>query len=126
MKKRILIIDDDAILAEQMGEALENGGYDVEHVSEGEAGYSRAEECAFDLCLIDYKLEHVTGADILKKIKKQSPHCRAIILTGKPNVKQALEKEGAGDLADAIIQKPFKVPELLQKIEEMCGEVTSH
>jgi two-component system OmpR family response regulator/two-component system response regulator QseB len=126
MKKRILILDDDLCLGQQMSEALHDLGYAVSRATNQAEAVALAGQTAFDLCLLDYKLENTSGSRVLKDLKKGQPTSRFAIVSGKPNIEKCLEKEGVLEYVDAVIPKPFRPTDFFAKIESLlANEVTA-
>ncbi len=69
MAKKILIIDDDKELCEEMAEILKGEGYDVSTAFDGLAGKKLIEENHYNLLLLDVKLPDINGLDILKSMR---------------------------------------------------------
>lgn len=122
LQKKILIVEDDLTLAQQLTEALVGLGYDVSHALTGRDALSQAKRKRFDLCLIDYKLEDTNGGVVLKKLKAQKTSCRFIIVSGKTHIEKALEEQNALGLADAVISKPFKPDALFSTIDSLLAD----
>lgn len=69
--KKMLIIEDDAIIANVYRNRFEKEGYQVEVAPDGQAGFYRIHEMAPDVVLLDLMLPQINGVDILKKIRVQ-------------------------------------------------------
>src|SRR5918911_1468535 len=70
--KKILIIEDDPIVAHIYRTRLEKEGYEVEVAPDGQAGFYRIHEVGPDAVLLDLMLPKMNGVDILKKIRAES------------------------------------------------------
>jgi DNA-binding NtrC family response regulator len=105
MKHRVLVVDDDASVAQVVRFLLEEEGHDTAVVADF-AGAKRAFAAGqFDLVVTDLKLPDGTGLDALKTVKETSPDVPVILITAFATVKTAVEamKSGAFD----YVQKPF-------------------
>jgi two-component system OmpR family response regulator len=129
MKKKILMIDDDQELCEEITEILTSEGYGVTTAFDGLSGNRLVEKYDYDVLILDVKMPGLSGLDILRSIKEQNKKLRVIILTGRP-LNNNLPKEQNYDdkeeailgLADGIIGKPFDIEALLGKIKELLNK----
>jgi DNA-binding response OmpR family regulator len=130
MPAKILIIDDDKELCEGLIEVLSGEGYLVNAAYDGLKGKEAVEKGGYDLLLLDLKLPGLSGFDIFKSIREQNIRIKVIIVSGRPQEKilfreNAVKNNGEEDilkLADGIINKPFDVKIMLNKIKELLTE----
>ncbi len=117
VKISILIADDEEEFRFMLKTYLESIGYDVYTVSDGVAAIDIVQEKAFDLVLLDIRMPHVDGIDVLKFIKEKFPMVDVIMLTGVDDVKIAVEcmKLGAYD----YLTKPYSGDELVRVIKKV-------
>ncbi|HAF96335.1 MAG: hypothetical protein A2X34_04610 [Elusimicrobia bacterium GWC2_51_8] len=115
-KKRILIIDDDAELGEEMAEILEAEGYSVEKVSDGLKGIELIRKNIYNVFLLDFKIQGMTGIDLLKIIRKKDPKAAVFFVSGRPGLDAILAAESLSDEIKGIIEKPFDSELLLEKV----------
>ncbi len=113
-KPLILIIDDEPIIHEVLGQLLISEGYEVELSSSGEDGLERLSSRPPDLVLLDLLMPGMDGIEVLKRIRKFDPLAAIIVITAYASVESAIEamKMGAFD----YVQKPFKHDDLLLTI----------
>lgn len=116
MAKKILLVDDDTELCEELSEILRDEGYLVRVVSDGKEGKKEIERFDYDLLILDFKMPGLNGIEILKQIKGKSPACKFFLISGKPHLERTIEEEKLTHLVDGIMQKPFDVESLLQAI----------
>jgi len=114
--KKILIIDDDAELSEELAEVLGAEGYPVENISDGFRAVKMLEKNGYDIVLLDFKMQGITGLDILKEIRAKSPSAAVFFVSGKPGLDAILEEADMAAAVDAIIEKPFDPQTLLDRI----------
>jgi len=128
MKKKILIVDDDEEICDELSEILRGERFQVEAVYDGLKASPMIEKSGYNLILLDLKLPNLSGFELLKMIRQKKILSRVLILTGRPLLnKKALkelaiqneEEENILKLADGIINKPFDVKALLNKIKEL-------
>jgi DNA-binding NtrC family response regulator len=106
-KRRVIILDDEAIVRERLKTALEKYGFYVEAYEQGQQVIDRIPENKFDVLVTDLKMPKPDGLDVMRFVKEHSPSTRVIIVTGFATVETATEalKGGAVD----FIAKPFKI-----------------
>jgi DNA-binding response OmpR family regulator len=117
--KKILIIDDDSELAEEMTEILRDNGYCVENTSDSARGELLIAKNTYDVYLLDYKMSGLNGVDLLKKIKKRKFKSDVFIISGRPFIETVLQEEGVHNLVRGVIKKPFNIEVLIQKIKAL-------
>jgi DNA-binding response OmpR family regulator len=130
MKNRVLMIDDDQELCEEMAELLRDHGYHIQMAFDGLEGLKRLEEDAYDVLLLDLKIPRLDGMELLKIIKSRSMKHKTLVVTGKPLVLKTLTEIGEPDpdpavlaaLADGVISKPFDVQGVLSIIRDLAGQ----
>ncbi len=110
---RILIVEDDRLLREQLAEAFLAEGYVVETAADGENGLYMAQEYPIDLAVVDLGLPKLTGVELIKKLRKSGKKLPILILTARDAWQSKVEGLEAG--ADDYQTKPFNTPELLAR-----------
>ena len=113
---RVLIVDDDPVILEVIGDILKKNGYEVVAAPNGAAGIKELERKYFDLVLTDLVMPDVDGIEVLNHVVSTTPKAICIILTGHGTIKSSVEaiKKGAFD----YITKPITGDELLVVIEK--------
>ncbi len=115
MKKKILIIDDDADICALLSRFLTKNGYETDTAHSGTKGLEKFKAAAFDIVLCDFRLgDKKDGKEILMEIKQHNPAAIVIIITGYSDIKTAVDviKAGAYD----YITKPLLPEEVLSVI----------
>ncbi|RMF47791.1 MAG: sigma-54-dependent Fis family transcriptional regulator [Deltaproteobacteria bacterium] len=104
--EKILIVDDEAFIRENLERILSEDGYRTFSVDNGEAAINMVSEEEIDLVLLDLNLGTASGLDVLRMLREIDPGILVIIITGYGTVESAVEalKLGAYD----YIKKPFK------------------
>ncbi|RYD58148.1 MAG: sigma-54-dependent Fis family transcriptional regulator [Sphingobacteriales bacterium] len=120
---KILVIDDDNDMCLLLNRFLTRHGFEVTGVNSGVAAIDWMKKNQPDLVLCDFRLEDMTGAELLVKIKETHPYAPVIIITGYSDVKDAVEvmKMGAYD----YVTKPLFPDEILLTIKKALAEGTS-
>lgn len=111
---KILIIEDDRELSEQLAGALRDKGYQVEQSYDGESGLVKASSNQYQLILLDVMLPIRDGFSLLKILRKNS-QTPVIIVSAKGAEQEKIAGFSQG--ADDYVAKPFSTPELLLRIE---------
>jgi DNA-binding response OmpR family regulator len=111
---RILIIEDDAFIRDELVMLLENEGYGVSAVTDFEAAASQAEQTRADLILLDLGLPGKDGFALCKEIRKAS-RAPVMFVTSRDNSLDELKALSLG--GDDYITKPYNIPVLLARIK---------
>lgn len=114
MPEKILVVDDDKDMCLLLNRLLTRKGYEVFSCNSGAAAISWLLKNKPDVALCDFRLDDLTGAELLKKIKEQYREVPVVIITGYSDVKNAVEvmKMGAFD----YVTKPLLPDEILATI----------
>lgn len=114
-RAKILIADDDEILAYLLKEELVNEGFRVDIVGDGKFAIENLKKNSYDLLLLDLEMKEVHGEEVLKYATEFHPNVQVIVLTAKSEVRTAIDciKNGAYD----FITKPYDFDALLVVIE---------
>jgi len=118
--KRILIVDDDAELCDELAEVIREEGYTVETTTNSVHGAGLIKKKWYDVVILDFKMPDMTAVDILKEIKGTDPRPTFILLSGKPFVEELIKQENLSGMVDAVFSKPFDYALFLRKIRESC------
>lgn len=111
---KILIVEDDERLGKTLSDVLEVKGYAPIAVLTGKEGVAAAKEEDIPLAVLDLKLPDISGIEVLKEIKKNSPRTEAIILTAFTSLETATEAVNLG--AFSYLQKPYDMERLILDI----------
>ncbi len=115
---RILIVDDDQNVVEALCTALA-GSYEVLSFHTGSPALEFLAKQTVDLVLLDYLLPDVSGLTLLRAIKNLSPSVLVILMTGFGSEDVSVESFRGG--ARDYVRKPFKLPDLLARIQLLLG-----
>ena len=110
----ILLVEDEAKLAQFIELELKYEGYNVTVVNDGLSGLSNARESDPDLILLDWMLPGMSGVDICKRLRQTRNNVPIILLTAKDDIGDRVAGLDAG--ADDYIVKPFNLEELLARV----------
>ena len=118
---KILIVDDESSQRDLLRGFLANQGYDVLTAADGEEACSLFSREPIQLAILDHRMPGLTGEEVLKKLKALNPMVHAIIITAYGNVDTAVTTIKLG--ADDFLEKPVDLSVLLQKIQQIEGQV---
>ena len=109
-RSKILLIDDEAASREALVLLLKSSDYQLTGCGSGKEAFQFLQRERFDVVITDLLLPDISGIDILKKVKEDSPLTEVILITGYASAETAVQamKEGAFD----YITKPLNIDEL--------------
>src|SRR4051812_39520517 len=93
---RILVVEDDAPVADFISSSLVLESYDVTVAGTGRQGQEAAESGSCDLMLLDLNLPDMSGIEVLRRVKKSNPRLPVLILTGHTRLEDRVEGLNAG------------------------------
>jgi len=114
---RILVVEDDQALADQMKSSLVDTGYSVDHAADGEDGHFLGDTEPYDAVILDLGLPIMDGTSILKKWRSAGRAMPVLILTARDGWTEKVEGLDAG--ADDYLTKPFIMEELLARLRAL-------
>ena len=114
-KGKILVVDDDPNILHVIKMRLVSGGYDVTTSDNAEEALSLAQKDAFDLMVLDLKLNEEDGISLMEDIHQINPNVPILILTAYGTIKSAVNAMKKG--AYGYLTKPFEGHELLLQID---------
>jgi two-component system OmpR family response regulator len=114
---RILVAEDDAILADGVTRTLRQSGYAVDWVKNGAEADSALETDDFDLLILDIGLPKKSGLDVLKRLRSRDSRLPVLILTALDGVNDRVRGLDAG--ADDYLAKPFELAELEARVRAL-------
>ena len=110
---RILVIEDDIQLAENLRFALEKEKYSIDLCHDGESGLFHLQEYPLDLAVVDLGLPKLDGIELIKRARKSGVTIPVLILTARERWQDKVEGLDAG--ADDYLTKPFHQEELVAR-----------
>jgi CheY-like chemotaxis protein len=119
-KSRVLVVDDDDELRENLAELLGDNGFEAELAENGAAALARLSAAEFDLVLLDLVMPGMTGMETLAAIRQRFPATKVVMLTAFATVDNAVEAMRKG--AEDYLAKPFRIDELLVTIRRILEE----
>ena len=120
-KRKILIVEDEAIVRESLRDWLVEDGFDVDVAEDGEEALKKIKEEEFGVIVLDLRLPGIDGLQVFEEAKGLKPETKGVIVTAYPS-KETLEKANRLGLLD-YLPKPFKAEDLEKIISGALGEL---
>ena len=114
---KILIVEDEVLLADSLKTLLEKKGFTVEVAYDGETGKDYAETGVYDLLILDVMMPKLNGYDLARQVRAARCATPILLLTAKGELEDRIEGLNAG--ADYYLTKPFDTRELLACINAL-------
>lgn len=114
---RILLVEDDASLAEALAEALASQRYAVDTASDGEAAWGQIITLEYDLILLDLMLPKIDGIRLCQRLRSHGYKMPILMVTARDTSTDKVISLDAG--ADDYMVKPVDIPELLARIRAL-------
>ena len=114
---KILVIEDEKLLADSLKMLLEGKGFQVETVYDGISGAEYAEMGVYDLLILDVMMPGLDGFQVARRVRSKRCSTPILMLTAKSDIESRIEGLNAG--ADYYLTKPFDSRELLACINAL-------
>ncbi len=114
---RVLVVEDELRLAENLAAALRESGLAVDHAANGLAGEALALQDHYDLIILDLMLPGKSGVEILRNLRQKRKSTPVLILTAQEGKSSTIELLNAG--ADDYLSKPFDLGELIARVKAL-------
>lgn len=115
---RVLVVEDDEVLAKALAVGLHREGMAVDVALDGDAALSRLQSNDYDVVVLDRDLPGTHGDDVCRTLVADSSPCRVLMLTAASSIRDLVEGLGLG--ADDYLSKPFKFAELVARIRAVA------
>ncbi|MEN8641008.1 MULTISPECIES: response regulator [Pseudomonas] len=118
MVNRVLVVDDEQTLAQNLQAYLQAQGLEVHLAHDGTSGIEQAEKLAPDVIVLDYRLPDMEGFQVLETVRSHR-QCHFVLITAHPTVEV---RERAAELGVShVLFKPFPLMELARAIFDLMG-----
>jgi two-component system response regulator QseB len=114
---RVLVVEDDRMIAKGLHTALRQDGYAVDGVSDGRSASEALRGSKFDLVLLDLGLPERDGLEVLRDLRRRGDATPVIIVTARDDIQNRIEGLDAG--ADDYIVKPFDLDEVAARMRSV-------
>lgn len=109
--RKILVIDDDAVVAKSFDRVLKSKGYAVITVRSGEEALLKLKNERYDVVFTDIRMPGMSGIDVAEQVKKSQPWLPVVVITGYGTVDNEVRAEAAG--VSGFLRKPLS-PEMIE------------
>jgi two-component system, OmpR family, response regulator len=113
----VLVVDDEAVLAEMVSMALRYEGWNIATASDGSSAIASARAQRPDVVVLDVMLPDMSGLDVLHKLREESPQLPVLLLTAKDAVEDRIAGLTAG--GDDYVTKPFSIEEVVLRLRAL-------
>ncbi len=114
---RVLVVEDEANIADFLIRGLREEGYVVEHAADGSTAWNALRSSEWDLVLLDWWLPEQDGLTLLERFRQLGRHTPVLFLTARDAVSDRVRGLDAG--ADDYLAKPFAFEELLARVRAL-------
>ena len=114
---KILVIEDEKMLADSIKAMLQRNGFQVECVYDGESGKEYAQLGIYDLLILDVMMPRLDGFEVARQVRRARCNTPILMLTARSDVQDRIAGLNAG--ADYYLTKPFDSGELLASINAL-------
>lgn len=114
---RILLVEDEAVIAEDVVSALTDAGFVIDHAREGEAAWFMGDTESYDAVLLDLGLPQLDGLSVLKRWRAAGQTFPILILSARGSWMERVDGIEAG--ADDYLPKPFEMAELIARLRAL-------
>jgi DNA-binding NtrC family response regulator len=118
-KIKILLLDDEVIVAERVKSSLSNSGYYVDSFTSSSDAISNLKRKKYNILITDLKMSKPDGLEVLKTAKQIQPQIKVVVITGFATNQTAETAKQIG--ADEFIAKPFKLRHLKKILRLISG-----
>lgn len=114
---RLLLVEDDVMVASGIKLGLTNAGYTVDWVGSAERAEQALDKDSFDLAIVDIGLPGLSGLDLTQRVRARGLTMPVLILTARDALQDRVQGLDLG--ADDYMLKPFELPELLARLRAL-------
>ncbi|MBV9318981.1 MAG: response regulator transcription factor [Mycobacterium sp.] len=113
----VLVVDDEAVLAEMVSMALRYEGWNIATAADGASALAAARAQRPDVVVLDVMLPDMSGLEVLHKLREQNPQLPVLLLTAKDAVEDRIAGLTAG--GDDYVTKPFSIEEVVLRLRAL-------
>ena len=121
---RILVVEDEVQLQEQLRHKLKDSGYVVDTAQDGEEGLYFGREYEYDAAVVDLGLPKLGGIELINRLRVEDRRFPILVLTARGNWQDKVEGLEAG--ADDYLTKPFQMEELLARLNALLRRAAGY
>lgn len=121
---RVLVVEDEALIARQLGDALQGAGYAVDTASDGARGDFLARTEQYDAIVLDLGLPRIDGLTLLRGWREGGVLAPVLVLTARGSWHEKVQGIDGG--ADDYVAKPFRIEEVLARLRALIRRASGH
>ena len=114
--KRVLVVDDEANIANTLTAIFRNAGYEAVAAYDGQSGLSQCESFHPDLIVTDVVMPGMSGVEMAIQVKQRYPACKILLFSGQAATANLLEEARQSGYDFELLMKPVHPTELLAKL----------
>lgn len=114
---RVLVVDDEAMLADLLSQALRHEGWETATASDGLDALAKAASFRPDVVILDVQMPRMDGLETLERLRAHDPHMPVLFLTARDAVADRVSGLRAG--ADDYVTKPFDLDEVAARVQAL-------
>jgi len=114
---RLLVVEDESLLRQQLVMGLQRAGYVVDDAADGKSGLFQALEVDYDAAIIDLGLPQLDGISLIRKLRETGKRYPVLILTARGDWQDKVAGLDAG--ADDYVVKPFRIEEIQARLNAL-------
>jgi EAL domain-containing protein (putative c-di-GMP-specific phosphodiesterase class I)/CheY-like chemotaxis protein len=117
MARRILVVDDDALILRGVSRLLTRRGMAVSVAADAQEARQHIATTEFDAAIVDYQLARESGLEVLALLLEKQPLCIRILFTGRSDPTVLVDAINQGEVAK-VLRKPFEPDQLIAELDE--------
>ena len=119
---RVLLAEDDALLADTVNDFLTDEGFTVSPAVDGAAAVDLAQTIEYDVLLTDLRMPNLDGLALIKRLRDTRPDLPVVIMSGNAPADLRVSLNGCGDGPLIMISKPMRLTQLLGALNEVLRQ----
>lgn len=121
---RVLLVEDDPLLADALRIALSQSAHQVDVVGDGELADQALRDASYDLTVLDIGLPKMNGRDVLRRLRQSNANTPVLVLSALERIEDRVDLLNLG--ADDFLQKPFHLIELDARVKALLRRAHRH
>lgn len=122
-ERRILIVEDEKVVADTLGQILSAQGYNIRVAYSAEAATEKHDYWAPELAILDVMLPKMNGIELAVVLKGNYPNCHVLLFSGQPSVETLVEKAKSEGHVFDILAKPVHPSVMLNAVSTLlCSD----
>ena len=119
---RVLVVDDERIIADSLTMILSNSGYDARTAYSGEMAIEMARNFYPDMLITDVVMPGISGIEAAIKVREMLPACKVLLFSGQAATQDLLETASARGHEFELLTKPVHPRELIAKMQRVMSD----